>query len=206
MGLTATANSKPRTPAPEGTHIATCVQVIDLGTQFSEFYQKDSHKVLIGWELPNEPNKDDENKPYLVWKRYTLSLNQKAALRQHLEAWRGRKFTAEELVAFHLKNILGKSCQLTLIHSDPQEGQVYANVAGIIGIPKNMPVPPQTHESIIFDIDEWDETTFAKFRTNLQEVILQSTEAKVKFPNRQPSTNGHQEHTNPVIPDDDIAF
>ena len=41
--------------------------------------------------------KMDSGEPFLVWKRYTLSLGDKATLRAHLEAWRGRKFTADEL-------------------------------------------------------------------------------------------------------------
>ena len=93
-------------PPPEGTHTAICVKIIDIGTQYSNFYGKSKHKVIIGWELPNA--KDDEGEPVIAWKRYTLSLHENAALRGHLEAWRGKSFSNEELEGFHLKNILGK--------------------------------------------------------------------------------------------------
>jgi hypothetical protein len=80
MGLVAKSSGDGSyTLAPEGTHVARCVQMIDLGTQWSEAYQKASHKVLIGWELPNEPNGDGG--PVIVFRRYTVSLHEKAAMR-----------------------------------------------------------------------------------------------------------------------------
>src|SRR5690554_5665654 len=114
MALVATDSGKTYPPAPAGTHLAICVQVIDIGTQYSRYYDKWSHKVLIGWELPDEQNEDGE--PWLVWNRYTLSLHENSALRGHLQSWRGRSFTEEELKGFHLKNILDKPCMLTITH------------------------------------------------------------------------------------------
>ncbi len=106
MGLIAkTTGGSDMTPAPEGTHLARCVQVVDKGTQVSDFYKKAYHKVMIGWELPEELNPDDENLPYLVWGHYTVSLSDNANLRHMLESWRGKRFTAEELDGFNLRNI-----------------------------------------------------------------------------------------------------
>jgi len=174
MGLIAKDNGSSFTPAPEGTHVAICCQVIDLGTQHSEFYNKDSHKVLVGWELPNE--KMDSGEPFLVWKRYTLSLGDKATLRAHLEAWRGRKFTADELESFHLKNIVGKPCMLSIIHKT-QDNRTFTEVSAVMALPKGTTVPASEHAEIMFDIDDWNDAVFEKFSDNLKKTIMSSPEA-----------------------------
>ena len=97
------------TPPPQGTHPAVCCAVIDLGTQHSELYDKWQQKVLLGWELDADPPRDD-GAPHTAWRRFTLSLHQKAGLRAVLEAWRGKNFTGEELAGFDLATVAGKGC------------------------------------------------------------------------------------------------
>ncbi len=143
-----------RTPVGEGVHIARCVWVVDLGTQFSEKYGKSQRKVLIGWEFPDDTMEyDGEQRPKMISKQYTLSLNEKAILRQHLAAWRGKSFTDQELAGFALKNVLSKPCQMQIIHNENANGK-YANIASIMAVPKGMVVPPQVGESVYFDMTE----------------------------------------------------
>lgn len=86
--------------APEGMHVARCVRLIDCGTHLDEKWGK---KKRIGWvffELPNammKPNKDGKELPFMVGKRYTLSHNEKALLRQDLESWYGKTFNTVDL-------------------------------------------------------------------------------------------------------------
>src|SRR5262245_48984112 len=86
-------------PAPEGLHQAVCVDVVDRGVQATPWGEK--QQVELRWEI-EEQNPDTE-KPFLLSKRYTCSLSEKATLRAHLESWRGRKFTSEELQGFDLE-------------------------------------------------------------------------------------------------------
>lgn len=74
----------------------------------------------------------------MVVSQYTLSLNSKAKLRQHLEAWRGRKFSGEELKGFDLEKLLGANCQLQIVHSLSDNGRTYANVQAIVPLGKGM--------------------------------------------------------------------
>jgi hypothetical protein len=141
-------------PIPEGTYIATCVRLIDLGTQVSTYKGVDSlrRKVLIVWEVPDQLVEfDGEERPALIMQRYTASLSDKAILRQHLEAWRGRRFTADELRGFDLKNVLGKPCQIQVLHS---EDGAYANIAAIMACPKGLPAPAIHHPLINFSLEE----------------------------------------------------
>lgn len=141
-------------PIPEGNYIATCVRVIDLGTQVSTYKGVDSlrRKVLVAWEVPDQMVEfDGEQRPALIMQRYTASLSDKAILRQHLEAWRGRRFTADELRGFDLKSVLGKPCQMQVLHS---EDGAYANVAAIMAVPKGFAAPAIHHPLINFSLDE----------------------------------------------------
>ena len=45
-------------PVSEGTHIARCVQIIDLGHQYSEKYDKWAPKVMYRWEVYDETYTD----------------------------------------------------------------------------------------------------------------------------------------------------
>lgn len=133
MGIIAMDKKKDFTPAPEGLHQAVCVDVEDLGVVDWGF--GDQHKVSIYWQT--EQMNPDIDKPFLVRKAYTLSLNEKANLRKDLETWRGRKFNREELEGFDLEKLLGVNCQIQIIHNIKDEGRVYANVQAVIPAAKD---------------------------------------------------------------------
>jgi hypothetical protein len=133
VAIIAKDNRKEFTPAPEGLHQAVCVDVIDLGLQQTPWGEK--HKVDVRWELEVT---GDNGRPMIVSKRYTLSLNEKATLRQHLEAWRGRKFKPEELEGFDLEKLLGVNGQLQIVHNIADDGRIFANVQAIVPLGKGM--------------------------------------------------------------------
>ena len=126
---------------PEGTHVARCCSVVNLGMQDSAWGAKPKHH--IGFEVPSirvEWIKDDVNHegPGIISSRYTSSLHEKAILRQHLESWRGKKFTDKELDGFDLLKLLNVPCLISVVHSD--DGK-YANINAIMGLPPGTTVP-----------------------------------------------------------------
>lgn len=130
------------TPAPEGLHQAVCVDVVDLGLKETQWGEK--HKVEIRWQL--EAENTDTGERFVVRAWYTLSLSEKAKLRQQLETWRGRKFSAEELKGFDLEKLIGANCQLQIVHNLSDEGKVYANVQAIVAHnPKVPKIAPQEY-------------------------------------------------------------
>jgi len=135
MPLIAKSNGSTITPIPEDLHLAVCYAVYDLGTHHSQF-GKDQHKIVIIFELPEvrgQFEKDGKmvDLPRAISKRYTLSLHEKAVLRQDLEGWRGKKFTDEELKGFDLQKLLGVSCQIQIVHTQ-KDGNTYANINNIV--------------------------------------------------------------------------
>jgi hypothetical protein len=177
-------------PVPQGTHVAICNMVVDLGKQRREWQgqEKIQPQVFIRWELPNErlewTDKDGNKKegPMVIGQTYTVSLGDRANLRRDLEAWRGRAFTPEELAGFDIANLIGKPCMVTVTHTEKQ-GRTYANVASVSGIPKGMTKPEKPEiDPIIYDdehLNAWN---------HLPEWLQKKIDAQVKDePQRQPA-------------------
>jgi len=123
------------TPIPEDLHLAICYGIWDIGTQFSEKYEKLIHKVIISWEIPGCRGEfDGKDLPKAISKRYTLSLHKKSDMRKDLESWRGRKFSDEELKGFDIKKLLGVPCQIQVLHNKIDD-KIYANIAAITKAP-----------------------------------------------------------------------
>ena len=130
------------TPCPAGSYLSRCVQLIDLGTQKTTFEgeTKASRKLLIGWEILDDDCRRDDGQPFVLAKRFTQSLHEKAGLRKTLASWRGRDFNAEELAGFDPRVLLGKDAFLSVIQVD-KEGRTFANIAAVMRPPKNMTCP-----------------------------------------------------------------
>lgn len=138
--------------APAGMVQAVCFDCWDLGMQVKEFKGKQvtQHKVLIGWELnENIVSSDEYNlKRYTIYKKYTLSLNDKANLAKDLASWRGKPFTKEEKDGFDLEKLIGVNCFLNIVHVS-YEDKTYANISAITPLPRNtILIRPEAQRSL----------------------------------------------------------
>lgn len=122
-------------PAPEGLHPGVCCDIVDLGPQKSGWGEKPMVRII--WQLPTLQKSGER---HTVSQRYTVSLHNKAKLRQTLEMWRGKALTPEELKGFDLEKLLGANAQIQVIHNVADEGRVYANVQAVV------PLPPGTEK------------------------------------------------------------
>ena len=137
MPIIATAgDSKSFTPAPQGTHQAVCVDVIDLGMVAGSYQGKPNvrHKIDVAWQIDETR---DDGKRFVVYKRYTLSLGDKARLRADLESWRGRAFTDAELRGFDVETVKGANCLINIAHNTKGD-KTYANVVSVMPLIKGM--------------------------------------------------------------------
>jgi hypothetical protein len=107
----------------------------------------------------------------------TRSLGERASLRKLLEQWRGQAFTAKELQAFSLNNLLGKPAMLTLVHKTSQQGRNYCAIAGASKLPKGMKAPSETqNEHVYYEIEQGESGDFSKLPEWLQGKIRESRE------------------------------
>lgn len=136
MPIIAKASGANFIPAPPGAHSAVAVDVVDLGMLEVSFggKKKTQHKIRIVWQIEEVMA---DNRPFIVQKRYTLSLHEKAQLRKDLESWRGRPFTDQELEGFDVETVIGVACLLNVIQ-EKKESSTYANVTSIMKLPKSM--------------------------------------------------------------------
>lgn len=123
--------------APEGSFSAVCVDELDLGIIKTSWggEERERHMTRLVWQLDEL---DEDDKRFLVKQDYTASLDEKAKLRKHLQAWRGRAFTAAELMGFDLANVVGVPCMISIVHAQGRKGGTFANVDAVMKLPKGM--------------------------------------------------------------------
>lgn len=204
MSLFASAASGSRIPPLEaGSYPAVCYGLIDLGEQYLERFDKSQHKVLILWEIPSETITTDEGeKPRVQSQEYTMSLSDRANLRNVLESWRGVQFTEEELKAFDMRDILGKPCMLSIINRAAANGNVYANISNVAKMPKGFPAPTGTLPLVCFDMDELDEPEAMATINELPDWI----QKKVKNSNEFKAYEASKANEFQDVTTDDIPF
>ena len=115
-------------PVPdEGLHHAVLVDAVDVGEVETPWGSK--HKVSLIFELETLT---EEGKRFIVGKRFTKSLNEKATLRKFLERWQGKKYTPQELQAgINLEDFVGLSATLFIVHNETDE-RTYANIESLL--------------------------------------------------------------------------
>jgi len=130
------------TPHPEGQFAAVCTDVIDLGERVKEFPgtpPKITPTVALVFET-GEVNED--GKAHTVAKEFNVSMNEKAALRQFLEAWRGKSYSeAEARAGVPLGKLAGHAALVSVEHRTSAGGRTYATFRTIAPLPKAMAAP-----------------------------------------------------------------
>lgn len=161
------------TPAPEGVHPAVCVAVIDLGTQTQEFNgeTKVARQIQIRFELDTEERAGD--RPFSVSRTYTASLHPRAGLRKTLEGWSGKPLTEGK---FDFSKLLGKGCQVHVMHKVKANGDTVANIVGVLPLAKGMKTPEPSINTYLFSLDDFDEELFDSFSEGMRKWIAKSPE------------------------------
>ena len=189
-------------PVEAGVHKAICIAVYDLGTQYNEIFNKSARQVLLMWELPDQRIQiEDRDLPRAISKKYTLSLHEKANLRQDLEGWRGKAFTEKELAGFDVIKLLGVNCQIQVIHKKT-ERKTYANIKAILPLPKDQWKEPENPlRSFSFEDDE-------TFPEGMQEWVIKIIEESDEYQRKGADYEHYDEEDGPPPDrfDDDIPF
>lgn len=182
MIATDTPKRAPKEPIPAGMQVARAYAAVDLGTHHDDKFDKDRREIIVIFEVPKHritierDGEEPKDLPRAISQRYTLSLNEKANLRKHLESWRGRGFTADELKGFDLRNILGKPCLLNITHNSTDRG-TFANISSITPLMDGMDAPAQENPSTFFTFDDYDGGPMPEGMPNwCQEIAKESQE------------------------------
>lgn len=165
------------TPAPAGSHIATCYGVVDLGTQAFVWQgeTKINPQIALFFELPNEQM--ENGKPYTVSAIMTMSSHKKAKLRQFLESWRGVPFTDVDFGKFDVAKLLGVGCMLNVIQ-ETKDGKVKSKINGIMRLPKGTAASAPINSRVHFTLDALDQSVYDGLSDFWKEQIAKSPEYK----------------------------
>lgn len=201
--------------ADAGPQGVRCFAFIDLGTQTSQYQGKEKiqHKVLLGFEVCGTEKGGDFPGPFTLWKRFTFSMHEKAALRKFLASWRGKPFTDDEAAAFDIVVLAERGTPgLANVVHDERDGTTYANIDSIMPLPKGMQVPERVTAPVIFDLDNYDDQIFSDFSDNLKATIKASPEYQAIFGPKKESKaapSPWEEQAPPPSdfdPNDDVPF
>jgi hypothetical protein len=184
-GIIVTSSNQKKEIVPAGTHFARCYSMIHIGVVEWEFQgeKKFNNKVRLTWELPYEMRDfGGEQKPLVISKEYTLSMHEKSNLRKDLEMWRGKVFTNKELGSFDVTDLLGKTCNLSVIHKVAKNGNEFAQVGGVSAIQKGVEVLEQFNPTFIFNYgDHFDLDWLDSQPEWIQEQIKSSEDYQYKI-------------------------
>ncbi|UWT37928.1 hypothetical protein [Neisseria gonorrhoeae] len=166
-------------PCPAGSHHATCIRIIDLGTQLVEYQneQKRQHKILVQWEI------DPEGDPEMLMSDGSLPHQppiHRQPAQQKPTGNRPQKLARKGLYTgrtrqLRLRNILGKPCLLSIAHQESSDGKTtYANISAISNKMKSY-TPKQPDNAVFaFDLSDPDWANYGLLNEKLREQIAKS--------------------------------
>lgn len=174
----------------DGTYSARVVQVIDLGVQKDEYNGEEKIKpeVLVTFEFPTELLViNGEERPRWLSKNYTVSLHEKAALTQLLNAVDpDGKLTKK---GANPQGILGQACMITV--GSTASGN--AKVVGVSRLLKGLQVPELDNPTAFFDLDSDSKDNKAVFES-LPDWIKTKIQSAMNYDNS--AFNGNSSVTN----------
>lgn len=189
-----------------GTYPGVCTWIVGLGPQPTPWGVKE--KVKFRFEIPSEriswidADGHEQEGPAITWATYTASLAEKAELRQVLESWRGRRFSADELKGFDLNKVLGAPCMIVIVHKEGKNGKVYDHVDRVSRLTKGLPKPEPEGELVGFDPRNHTPEEFAKLPEWLRNIVqmgISEIKALEELAQSEPSRDD-------TFADDDIPF
>lgn len=129
-------------PHPEGQYAVVCVDVVNLGVRVEQFQggePREAHKAALVFV---SGERQDNRDLVIVTLEMTLSMHEKANMRQFLESWRGRSYTPEQAEAgVPLHKLQGQVALASIEHVVTRRGRRFAKIRSIAPLPKSMEPP-----------------------------------------------------------------
>lgn len=193
MAIIATSNGGSNyEPIAAGSYPARCYSMVHLGTIEENILGtvKKLNKVRVTWELPTELKvfkEENGEQPQVISKEFTLSMHEKATLRNFLKNWRGKDFTDEEAKAFDIEKLIGAPCLLNITHKTKKDNSgFYAEIGSVSAMPKGYVCPDAINQKFVFTYENFDLDKFNLLPEFLKNKMVNSDEYKL-------STTGGQE-------------
>jgi hypothetical protein len=159
-------------PHPAGSFGMRCVDVVDLGAAVQSYAGETpylTHKCALVFASGERHENGDL---VLVTQEYTVSMNERAKLRQHLEAWRGKAYTDEQAKqGVPVDKLEGQPALVVVSHRQSKKGRTYATIDALGPLPKGMVVEDLSADyarpEFFKDRQKANADAVAKFRADL---------------------------------------
>lgn len=164
---------------PEGFHPARLIQVIDLGTQKNEAYNKFEKRIRLAFDCVEQTfeTEEGESVSHIVTREFAFKMTKKAHLRKFVEQLLGKKL--EDGKPFDFEDIAGEAFNLNIVHNKSEKnGETYANINTGAPLTKGQKVAKSKRDVVVFDIDNIDDEVLESLPDWLQDVIMKSEEYK----------------------------
>ena len=180
MSIKASTGKRDFEIVPAGSHVARIYQIIDIGTE-EGFQGAMQHKIRITFELPNKTKvfrEGEGEKPFAIGQDFTLSMNEKANLRQFVESLQGG-MNDDEASEFDIETLLGSPCLINVVHKkSARTGNDYATIAGAVPLPEGLTCPVAVNKPMKLSYDDFDYVALAELNVWLQDRITATDEFK----------------------------
>lgn len=182
-------------PHTEGQHAVVCVDVVNLGTRPEEFPGSDPRESPKAALVFASGERHATGELVIVTVEMTLSMHEKANMRQFLESWRGRGYTPEQSEAgVPLHKLHGQTGLASIEHIVTRRNRLFAKVRSIAPLPDGMEPPDPKI------IDEYERPEFFAARKKEYATELAAYRARAR-PSDEPDDYG-----DPADDDDDLPF
>lgn len=166
------AGSTPSELPKEGTYVGRLFSLIDLGSQSSTYGIR--RFVRMEFELLDSDMRRSDGQPFTVSRRFTLSLHEKAALRQMLQTWRGKSIVDGEDI--EPADFVGQYGMATITIGTSKDGKEYPNLSTVTPLPKSFAKPKPVNKPVVYFINETSDDVLNALPEKLRELIMASPE------------------------------
>lgn len=172
--------------APQGTHSARVIGLIQIGTVLNEWQGEEKwlEKIRLTWELPEELHvfkEGEDKKPLVISQEYTHSMGLKSNLRPIVEGIVGVALQDEEAYGFDLEQLLNLPCLITVVHGESKTGSKYAKVKSTAPVMRGMAVPEAFNPIKVLTYENWDKDQFEALPKFVQDEMKSSKQYQLKF-------------------------
>lgn len=145
---TKTESKKDFVPCPTGPHMATCIDIVDMGIPAwskTEKKPEGEHKVKIVFHAEvldafGNPMSNPSGKAWVVEQMFTMYFGPKSFLRKFVEGWVG-VLSPEQAADFDEESLIGKNAYITVIHNAKGYANVQSAAKPLPGMKGPGPIP-----------------------------------------------------------------
>lgn len=190
----------PRVLPPVGPTLGICYQIIDLGTQVEDgpWGEKQKRKVRLTFELPNETHtfrEENGEEPFVVSMEIPVYSTEKSNWFKLVKSWTGKELTPD----FDIESLLGKPGMVNIVHKE-HKGETYANIEGVMPVPKGFTVPKKGHNPCVYwGIENGEDAFFETLPDFLKKKINACLEWNTEKPDDNPNRDKEPEE-DPEVP------